>query len=84
MSDKPTGALIAVIAAPLMVVCCLSLLFGPAAIAWVIAWASGWTVGLGAVASTGLAVVAAILVYRFARRRRAKPPTAQVSAVEPE
>ena len=84
MSDKPTGALIAVIAAPLMVVCCLLFALGPAAITGVIAWASGWTVGLGAVASTGLAVVAAILVYRFARRRRAKPPTAQVSAVEPE
>ena len=85
MSDKPPGALIAaVIAAPLMVVCCLSFLFGPAAIAWVIAWASGWVAGLGAVASTGLAIVAAILVYGFARRRRAKPPTAQVSAVEPE
>jgi hypothetical protein len=81
MSGKPTGALIAVIAAPLMVVCCLLFLIGPAA---VIAWASGWVAGLGAVASTGLAIVAAILVYGFARRRRAKPPAAQVSAVEPE
>ena len=81
MRDKPTGALIAIIAAPLMVVCCLLFLIGPAA---VIAWASGWVAGLGAVASTGLAIVAAILVYRFASRRRAKPPTARVSAVEPE
>ncbi len=29
-------------------------------------------------------IVAAILVYGLARRRRAKPPTAQVSAFEPE
>ncbi len=82
MSDKPTGALIAAgIAAPLMVVCCLLFLIGPAA---VIAWASGWFAGLGAVASTGLAIVAAILVYGIARRRRSKSPTAQASAVEPE
>ncbi len=85
MSEKPPGALIAaVIAAPLMVVCCLLFVLGPAAITGVIAWASGWVAGLGAVASAGLAIVAAILVYGFARRRRAKPPTARVSAVEPE
>ncbi len=85
MSEKPPGALIAaVIAAPLMVVCCVLFALGPAAITGVIAWASGQVAGLGAVASAGLAIVAAILVYGFARRRRAKPPTAQVSAVEPE
>ena len=83
MSDKPTGALIAVIAAPLMVVCCLLFLIGPAAaIAWVTAWASGWVAGLGAVASTGLAIVAAILVYGFTRRRRARTAARPGSAAE--
>ena len=81
MNDKPPAALIAaVIGAPVMVVCCL---FGPAAIVWVIAWASGWVAGFGAVASTGLAIIAAMLVYGLARRRRAKPPSASGSAVEP-
>ncbi len=79
MRDKPTGALIAIIAAPLMVVCCLLFLIGPAA---VIAWASGWVAGLGAVASTGLAIVAAILVYGFTRRRRAKTAARRGSAAE--
>ena len=80
MSDKPPGALIAVIiAAPLMVACCLLFLIGPAA---VIAWASGWVAGLGAVASTGLAIVAAILVYGFTRRRRAKNAARRGSAAE--
>ncbi|MFQ5955649.1 MAG: hypothetical protein ACE5JZ_11355 [Kiloniellales bacterium] len=70
MSDKPPAALIAaVIGAPLMVVCCV---FGPAVIAWVVAWASGWVAGLGVAASTGLAIVAAMVVYGLARRRRAK------------
>ena len=84
MSDKPPGALIVVIAAPLMVVRCLLFALGPAAITGVIAWASGWVAGLGAGARAGLAIVAAILVYGFARRRMAKRSTAQVSAVEPE
>ncbi len=83
MRDKSPAAVVAVIAVPLMVVCCL-VLFSPAVIAGVVAWASGWVTGLGAVASTGLAIVAAMLVYGFVRRRRATPPTAQVSAVEPE
>ncbi len=84
MSDKPPGALIAaVIAAPLMVVCCLSFLFGPAAIAWVIAWASGWVAGIGATASAGLAIIAAILVFAFTRRRRARTAARPESAAEP-
>lgn len=81
MSDKPPGALIAaVIAAPLMVVCCL---FGPAAIAWLVAGASGWVAGVGATASAGLAIVAALLVYGFTRRRRARTAARPGSAVEP-
>ncbi len=68
MSDKPIAVLVTTaIAAPLMVVCCL---FAPAAIAWLVAWASGWVAGIGAAASTGLAIVAALLVYGFTRRRR--------------
>ncbi len=68
MSDKPIAVRVTTaIAAPLMVVCCL---FAPAAIAWLIAWASGWVAGVGAVASTALAIIAALLVYEFTRRRR--------------
>ena len=81
MSDKPPGTVIAaVIAAPLMVVCCL---FGPAAIAWLVAGASGWVASVGATASAGLAIIAAILVFAFARRRRAKPAARPGSAAEP-
>ncbi len=84
MSEKPPGALIATaVAAPLMVVCCLLFALGPAAITGVIAWASGWAAGLGAVASAGLAIVAAILIFAFTRRRRAKPAARPGSAVEP-
>ena len=69
MSDKPIAVLVTTaIAAPLMVVCCL---FGPAAIAWLVVGASGWVAGIGATASTGLAIIAALLVYGFTRRRRA-------------
>ena len=84
MSEKPPGALIAAAAAaPLMVVCCVLFALGPAAITGVIAWASGWVTGLGAVASAGLAIVAAILVYGLTRRRRAKPAAGPGSAAEP-
>ncbi len=80
MSDKPIAVLVTTaIAAPLMVVCCL---FGPAAIAWLVAWASGWVAGIGAAASTGLAIVAAILVYGFIRRRRARTAARPGSAAE--
>ena len=81
MSDKPIAVLVTtVIAAPLMVVCCL---FGPAAIAWLAAWASGWVAGVGAAASTGLAIIAAMLVFAFTRRRRARTAARPGSAAEP-
>ncbi len=71
MSDKPPGALIATaIAAPVMVACCL---FGPAVVAWAVVSVSGWIAGVGAVTSTGLAIIAAILVFGWTRRGRAKP-----------
>ncbi len=68
MSDKPVAMLVAgVIAAPI----CLLCLFGPVAFAWAVVWVSGTVSGLGAVATTGLAMIAAILVYGLVRRRRA-------------
>lgn len=68
MSDKPVAMLVAgVIAAPI----CLLCFFGPALFAWAVVWVSGIVSGLGAVATTGLAMIAAILVYGLVRRRRA-------------
>ena len=84
MSEKPPGALIAAaVAAPLMVVCCVLFALGPAAITGVIAWASGWAAGIGTTAAVGLATIAAILVFAFTRRRRAKPAAGPGSAAEP-
>jgi len=81
MSDRPLAALITTATvAPLMVVCCL---LGPAAIAWLVAWASAWFAGVDAVAGAGLAIVAAMLVFALTRRRRAKAAAAPGSAVGP-
>ena len=68
MSEKPVAMLVAsALAAPI----CLLCFFGPAAFAWAAAWVSGIVSGLGAVATTGLAMIAAIVVYSLVRRRRA-------------
>ena len=67
MSDKPVAGLVAfLVVAPLCGLC----LFGPALFTWAAVWMSGRASGLGAVAATGLAMIAAIVVFGFVRRRR--------------
>lgn len=65
MRDKPVAMLVAgVIVAPICSLC----LSGPALFAWAAAWVSGWVGSLGAVAATGSAMIAAIVVYGLVRR----------------
>ena len=70
MSDKPVAVLVTtVFLVPVMVACCI---FLPAAVAWVVAWASAWVGGVPPVAAAGLATLVAFLVYGLVRRRRAR------------
>ncbi len=67
MDDKPIAMLVtAAVVAPICVLCIL----GPAALGYAVAWVSAWFSGFDPVAATGLAVIFAILVYGFFRRRR--------------
>ena len=69
MSDKPIAGLVTAVAiAPLLAVCCL----GPAVVASAFAGIAAWFSGADAVTVTGLAILAAILAYRFVRWRKAK------------
>ena len=64
MSDKPVAMLVtAAIVAPICALCVL----GPA---FLFSWVAGLFGGLGPVTATGLAIVAAILVYGLAKRRK--------------
>ena len=66
MSDKPVAMLVAAaVVAPICALCVL----GPA---FLFSWVAGLVGGLGPVTATGLAIVAAILVYGFAKRRKEK------------
>lgn len=69
MNDKlvagfVTGAAIT----PICAVCVL----GPSAVGSSLAWITGWFSGFSPVTTTGMAIIAAILVYGFAKRRRAR------------
>lgn len=67
MGDKPIAMLVAAaVAAPVCLVC----IFGPAVLGSAVAWISGWSIGLGPVLATGLAVAAAGLIYRRTLRRK--------------
>ena len=67
MEDKPIAMLVtAAVVAPICVLCIL----GPAIPGSAVAWVSAWFGGFDPVAAMGLAVIFAILVYGFFRRRR--------------
>lgn len=67
MNDKLfAGLFTAVVIAPICAVCVL----GPAVVGSVLAVAFGWIADLRPVVTTGLAIIAAILVYGFFRRRQ--------------
>ena len=67
MSDKMLAGLVtAAVVAPICVVC----LGGPAVLAAIGGWASGWFSGFGGAASTGLAIAAAVAVGFIKRRNR--------------
>ena len=67
MDEKPVVPL--VIAAIICPICMLSIL-APAFLGSALAWVSAWFGGFDPVAATGLAVIFAILVYGYFRRRR--------------
>ncbi len=69
MHDKLVAGLVtAVVIAPICAVCVL----GPAVLGSVFAGAFGWIAGLSPVATAGLAMVGAIIVYGyFDRKKRA-------------
>jgi hypothetical protein len=72
MSDKLIAGLVTAAAiAPICAVCVL----GPAAVGSSLAWVSGWFMGLDPVATTGLGIIAAIVVHGFFRRRRGRLAT---------
>jgi hypothetical protein len=66
MSDKMLAGLVtAAVVAPICVVC----LGGPAVMAAIGGWASGWFSGFGGAASAGLAIAAAAVAVGFIKRR---------------
>lgn len=67
MSDKPVAGLVAfVVAAPLVLLCCL----GPAVFVGLLAGAAGWFSGLGPLAIGGLVIIGACLAFHLYRRSR--------------
>ncbi len=58
----------AVLAAPILAVCCL----GPIFYTPIAAWIAGWLGGIDPVTALVLAVIAGILAWAFVRRRRAR------------
>ena len=80
MNDKLlAGLFTAAVIAPLCAVCIL----GPALLGSMLAVAFGWIADLRPVVTTGLAIIAAILVYGIMRRRKAKAATRRDSALYP-
>ncbi len=67
MNDKPIAMLVT--AAIICPICMLSIL-APAFLGSAVAWVFAWFGGFDPVAATGLAVIFAILVYVYFRRRR--------------
>ncbi len=77
MSDKPIAGLVtAAVVAPICVLCVL----GPALLGSALAWLTGWFSGFSAVATTTLAIAAAILAYGYFQRRKARAVTGADSA----
>ena len=71
MTDKLVAGLVtAVVIAPICSLCIL----GPAVFASIFAGIVGWLGGLGPALTTGLVIVAGIIVYAKVRRRRAQFP----------
>ena len=69
MSEKPAaGILTAVLAVPLVLLCCL----GPAAVGSLFAGAGAWLGGLSVAAATAAAIAGALCVYGFLRWRKAR------------
>lgn len=69
VSDKlVAGVVTGAAITPICAVCVL----GPTAVGSSLAWITGWFGGFSPVTTTGLAIIAAILVYGFAKRRRAR------------
>lgn len=67
MNDKLVAGLVtAVVIAPICAVCILGLAF----LGSMFAGAFGWIAGLSSVATAGLAIVGAILVYGLLKRRK--------------
>jgi len=75
MNEKPVVPF--VIAAIICPICMLSIL-APAFLGSAAAWVSAWFGGFDPVAATGLAVIFAILVYLYFRRRRDRRGVADV------
>ena len=67
MHDKAlAGILSAVVIAPVCALCIL----GPAMLGSALGGLTGWFTGLGPVLSTGLAIIAGLLVYGYFRRKK--------------
>lgn len=69
MSDKPVAVLVTALAmAPICAVCVL----GPAVFVSAVAGLSGWFGGIDLLTTTGLAIVGALLVALWIRRKKTK------------
>ncbi len=69
----------AVVAAPILAVCCL----GPVFYTSIAAWAAGWLGGIDPVIAFLLATIAGILAWALIRRRRTKRTARRGFDVEP-
>lgn len=80
MNDKLVAGLVtAVVIAPICAVCIL----GPALLGSVLVGAFGWIAGLSPVATAGLAIVGAILVYGYFNRRKRVASYSDRSSYDP-
>jgi hypothetical protein len=69
MSDKPfAGLVIAAVAAPVAILCCLGAVFLGSLLGGMV----GWLSGLNLVAGAGLVLVASLLAYGFVLWRRVR------------
>ncbi len=71
MSEKPIAVILAGIGAVSLCVICV---LGPAVLGSATGWMLGWFGGLSPMATTGLAIFTALVVYALFRRWGAKGP----------
>lgn len=71
MSDKPIAVILAGIG---VVSLCAVCVLGPVVFGSAIGWAFGWFAGRSPMATIGLAIFAALVVYALLRRRHAARP----------